>query len=91
MKALGLMAGVFTTACWLPQLIRSWRTRSTRDLSWWYLVVLAFGVALWLFYGVLREDTPLVLANIATLSFVVSLMVLKAVADTTRPARGQRE
>ena len=40
---MGLLAGLLTTCCWIPQLRRSWHTRSTRDISWWYLVTLGGG------------------------------------------------
>jgi MtN3 and saliva related transmembrane protein len=86
-----LLAGTLTTACWLPQLARSWRTRSTRDLSWGYLVVLAVGVALWLVYGVLRDDVPLVLTNMVTLCFLILLIVIKAIADLSRPVPERTE
>ena len=41
---LGLAAGVLTTSCWAPQLLRSYRTRSTADISWLYLGVLGAGM-----------------------------------------------
>ncbi len=74
---LGLTAGALTTCCWLPQLIRSYRTRSTRDLSWGYLLVLGGGVALWLTYGVLAADAPLIAANVATSALLLTLALLK--------------
>lgn len=86
MQLVGLIAGTLTTGCLVPQLIRSWRTRSTRDLSWMYLLVLSVGLVLWLVYGVMRADVPLVLANAVTLSLVISLIVVKAMADAS--ARG---
>jgi MtN3 and saliva related transmembrane protein len=77
MTILGLLAGVLTTACWLPQLARSWRTRSTTDFSWLYLIVLTVGVALWGVYGVLRADAAVIIANAVTVCFLVFLLVIK--------------
>ncbi len=88
MRNLGLIAGTLTTGCWVPQLVRSWRTRSTRDLSWTYLLVLGLGIVLWLIYGVLRVDAPLVLTNAVTLSFLISLLIIKAIVDA--PGRRRR-
>ena len=51
MIVLGLVAGALTTGCWLPQLLKSWRTRSTTDFSWLYLAVFRTGIALWMIYG----------------------------------------
>jgi MtN3 and saliva related transmembrane protein len=77
MTVMGLVAGVLTTACWLPQLVRSWRTRSTRDFSWLYLIVLTVGVSLWAVYGILRADVVIMLANLVTVCFLLFLLVMK--------------
>ena len=77
MTALGLIAGVCTTACWVPQLARSLRTRSTDDLSWGYLAVFAVGVTLWLAYGLLRRDIALILSNTLSLASLLTLGAVK--------------
>jgi MtN3 and saliva related transmembrane protein len=84
---LGLLAGALTTGCWLPQLLRAWRTRSTGDLSWLYLVVLSAGIALWLAYGVANRDVAIVATNGLTLAAVVILGSLKVRFDA-RYSRG---
>jgi MtN3 and saliva related transmembrane protein len=83
MTVMGLVAGVLTTGCWLPQLVRSWRTRSTRDFSWLYLIVLTVGVSLWAIYGILRADIVIMLANLVTVCFLLFLLVIK-LAETGR-------
>ncbi len=70
MQNLGLVAGVLTTAAWLPQIARTWRSRSADDLSWPYLLVFSSGVALWLVYGVLSGDVPVLAANAVTIVLV---------------------
>jgi MtN3 and saliva related transmembrane protein len=65
---LGLLAGALTTSSAFPQLIKSYKTKSTEDLSIWFLVVLLSGVTLWIFYGVAMSDIPLIVAN--SVSFV---------------------
>ncbi|MFB9902762.1 SemiSWEET family sugar transporter [Allokutzneria oryzae] len=77
MTTIGFLAGVLTTACWVPQLLRSWRTRSTADFSWLYLVVITVGVAFWAVYGVWRQDVAVIAANVATLCFLLFLIGLK--------------
>ena len=79
MTVMGLVAGVLTTACWVPQLMRSWRTRSTRDFSWVYLIVLTVGVSMWAVYGILRADFAVIVANVVTVFFLLFLVVIKAV------------
>ncbi len=77
MQNLGLVAGVLTTAAWLPQIARTWRSRSADDLSWPYLLVFSSGVALWLVYGVLSGDVPVLAANAVTIVLVGLLLGLK--------------
>jgi MtN3 and saliva related transmembrane protein len=77
MSVLGVLAGVLTTGCWLPQLVRSWRTRSVGDISWVYLLALASGVALWAVYGAAQGDLPIVLTNAATGTALIALAVMK--------------
>jgi MtN3 and saliva related transmembrane protein len=77
MTIMGLIAGVLTTACWLPQLVKSWRSRSTRDFSWLYLVVLTIGVSMWAVYGILRQDPAVIIANLVTVCFLLFLVVIK--------------
>jgi sugar-phosphatase len=73
----GFAAGVLTTSCWAPQLVRSYRTRSTADLSWAYVAVLGSGVVLWLSYGTITGDRALIAANVATVLAIASLAFLK--------------
>src|SRR3954451_15878723 len=55
---IGLLAATCTTGSFLPQVIRAWRTRSTRDVSALMFVLLVTGNALWLLYGALIGDLP---------------------------------
>jgi len=76
-SALGAAAAFCTTAAYLPQLIRAWRTRSTRDISLPWIALLVTGVGLWLVYGILIGDGPLIAANGVTLCFTASILYLK--------------
>ena len=60
---LGYVAGAITVASFLPQVIRAWRTRQTRDLSLGSLALLITAGALWILYGALSRDLPVVLTN----------------------------
>ncbi|ROO83294.1 MtN3 and saliva related transmembrane protein [Actinocorallia herbida] len=84
MTSLGLLAGALTTGCWLPQLLRSWRTRSTDDISWTYLALLGTGIVLWLAYGLLSGDLALIAANGVTLLFITTIAGMKS-RETARP------
>jgi MtN3 and saliva related transmembrane protein len=89
--ALGLVAGALTTGCWLPQLVRSWRTRSTTDFSWTYLAVLATGVTLWLTYGIVNVDLAMIVANGTALAALITLIAFKVAFDGRSAARGQQD
>ncbi len=73
----GLAAATMTTAAFLPQAIKTWRTRQTRDISLGMFLVLCLGIILWLIYGYLRDDLPLILANGVTLVLAGTILVLK--------------
>jgi MtN3 and saliva related transmembrane protein len=74
---LGAAAGLCTTISFLPQLVRAWRTRSTRDISLPMFSLLVFGIFLWLIYGALIGDVPLILANGVSLGLTGSILYLK--------------
>jgi len=71
---LGLIAGAFTTAAFVPQAWRVWRRRSADDLSLPTFFIFSAGVVCWLLYGVTIRSVPIILANAATLSIAVSII-----------------
>jgi MtN3 and saliva related transmembrane protein len=81
MTWIGLIAGALTTGCWLPQLIKAWRTRSTEDVSWLYLAVFGTGIALWLVYGSMHRDFAIVVTNGLTLTLTLCFVVTKVKFD----------
>lgn len=74
MTALGLAAAVCTTTSFLPQVAKTVRTRHSEDISLLMYVVLTVGLFLWLVYGYLRRDIPLMAAN--SISFTLSSVIL---------------
>lgn len=76
--AVGFGAAFGTTIAWLPQVGRTWTTRSARDFSWGYLFLFMMGVFLWTMYGVLRHDIVVIIANGVTLLLVMSVGLVKA-------------
>jgi MtN3 and saliva related transmembrane protein len=86
--AIGFIAAAFTTACYLPQLYKSWKTRSTGDLSFVMLAALAAGCSLWTLYGMLRSDVVLTAANVVSLTFVLGILFFKF-SDPARAMSGK--
>ena len=74
---IGLVAGFLTSVAALPQVVKTWKSRHARDLSVWPPVLISSGVALWLLYGILIRDIPLILANIIPLVCNLILLFLK--------------
>ena len=60
---LGYLAGAITVTSFLPQVVRAWRTRQTRDLSLSSLALLMTAGSLWILYGALSRDWPVVATN----------------------------
>ncbi|MBD2119466.1 SemiSWEET transporter [Trichocoleus sp. FACHB-262] len=67
---LGLVAAALTTTAFLPQLLKTWRSKSAKDVSLWMLITFSIGVFLWLIYGVYIQSLPVIIANSVT--FVLS-------------------
>ena len=78
---LGLVAGTITSIAAIPQVIKTLRTRHARDISIWQPILLSIGVALWMIYGMLIHDLPLILANIVPLICNALLCGLKLYYD----------
>ena len=75
--ALGYAAGLLTTISCVPQVVKSWRTRSVHDLSVVMLAMLTTGLLLWIAYGFTRRDWPILLTNGVSLLLWSSLLWLK--------------
>ena len=75
--ALGLAAAVISTFTYLPQLIKTWRTRSTGDISLGMFLFACTSTILWLGYGILLGDLPLIAANGITLFFSATILYFK--------------
>lgn len=74
---LGMVAGAMTTIAFLPQLFKVWRSKSAKDISMSWLVIFSSGVFLWLIYGLLLGQLPIVLANAVTLSLTGVILGFK--------------
>ncbi|ELR73754.1 hypothetical protein C900_01364 [Fulvivirga imtechensis AK7] len=76
-EVIGLTAGSLTTISFLPQVIKTWKTRSAKDLSLSMFMIFWFGVLLWLIYGILIKNIPIVVANTLTLSLASVILYFK--------------
>ncbi len=75
--ALGLLAGTLTTLAYLPQLLKTWKSKSAADLSWSMMIIMCSGIVLWLVYGTTIHDWPVIIANMVTLILASIILGLK--------------
>ncbi|QLH74964.1 MAG: SemiSWEET transporter [Methanomassiliicoccales archaeon] len=74
---LGLLAGLLTTVGFIPQIVRAHRTKKMDDVSLFMPILLAIGMSLWLLYGALQGDVPIVMWNAIGLSLNLALIFMK--------------
>lgn len=76
-QVIGLVAGSLTTTAFLPQVVKTWRSRSAKDLSLGMFLLFCLGVLLWLIYGLMVSDIPVIAANFLTLMLAATLLFFK--------------
>jgi MtN3 and saliva related transmembrane protein len=77
MEWTGYVAATLTTVAFLPQAIKTVRTKDTRAISLRMYVVFTAGVAMWLVYGIVLHSWPMILANIVTLGLSGTILAMK--------------
>lgn len=76
---LGLAAGALTTIAFVPQVIKTWKSKSAEDLSLGMYSIFCTGVVLWLIYGLIKWDIPIIAANAVTFSLAMTILYFKLV------------
>ena len=74
---LGYVAGTLTTAALVPQVWRTFRTRDVSGISLRMYSIFTIGIAVWLAYGVLLREMPMVLANSLSLLIACAVLAMK--------------
>ena len=74
---IGFIAGLFIAISVLPQVIKSWRTKSTKDIALLWSILNSVGQSLWLVYGLAVHSLSLVIMTSITLLFNLSMFFLK--------------
>ncbi|MAV06013.1 MAG: hypothetical protein CMI71_03385 [Candidatus Pelagibacter sp.] len=77
LKYIGFLAAFCTTIAFVPQALKVWKTRSTKDISLYMFIIFTFGVFSWLLYGIIISDLPIILANAVTLILSLFILVFK--------------
>jgi len=71
---IGIAAGVLTAVSMLPQVFKTLKTKKAENVSPVMLIILICGVALWIFYGILKDDLPIIFTN--AFSVLVNIFML---------------
>ena len=74
---IGYIAGALTTLSFVPQVLRAWKLKETRDLSLAMLLLFALGILLWTFYGIWTASMPIIVANVITFFLILVLLGMK--------------
>ena len=71
---IGLLAGTLTTLAFVPQVVHTWKTKSTRDVSLNTFLMFCTGIFLWLVYGLFKQDIAIIMAN--SITFILASIIL---------------
>jgi len=74
---IGYAAGLVIIISWIPQVIKSYKTKSVNDLSILMVVLILIGTALWIIYGLLVNDKPVLAVNVILVAIISYLLYLK--------------
>lgn len=74
---IGLIAGTLTTISFLPQVIKTWKSKSAKDISLIMFLCFCSGVLLWIIYGFLISNIPIIVTNFVTLILAGAILFFK--------------
>jgi MtN3 and saliva related transmembrane protein len=74
-SVIGIAAAICTTVSFIPQVLKTIKTGQTKDISLSMYLIFTTGIALWLIYGIMIGDLPIIMANTVTV-FLTSIVVV---------------
>jgi MtN3 and saliva related transmembrane protein len=76
-ELIGLIAAVFTTSSFFPQVVKIWKTKQTKDISTTMYIAMMIGTCFWLTYGVLINSFAIMAANIVSGLLILFVLFFK--------------
>jgi MtN3 and saliva related transmembrane protein len=76
-KSIGIIAGIFTAASLIPPLVKLIKEKKPQQVPVGMLAVLVIGLSLWIYYGILKEDWPLIVTNSFSLAQNITMLILR--------------
>ncbi len=77
LSLLGVLAGTLTAFSFIPQVVKTIKTKETRDISSPMYAILIIGFLLWIVYGVMRKDFPVIIANSISFFLAITILIFK--------------
>jgi MtN3 and saliva related transmembrane protein len=74
---IGYTAGALGVASFIPQVVKSWKTKSMHDLSWGWLALFTTADILWVIYGILTSSMPVIVTNVVIGALLLVLIYIK--------------
>jgi|TARA_B110000902_G_C13835186_1_gene409200 MtN3 and saliva related transmembrane protein len=81
-EIVGLIAAAFTTSSFLPQVIKIWKTKQTKDISTTMYIAMLIGTGFWLYYGLIIGSLAIIAANIVSGCLVLFVLLFKFIYKT---------
>ena len=75
----GFIAAALTTVAFLPQVVKTWRTKKAEDISIVMLLMFTTGLLFWIIYAIQTHILPVLMANLITFIFNVTILTLKLI------------
>ena len=86
----GFVAATLSTVAFLPQVIKTWKSRSARDVSYALLLTFSTGCLCWVIYGFQVDAKPVMIANSLTLTLNLAILAMKFTFENeARPATAE--
>lgn len=82
-ELVGSIAAFLTTVAFVPQAYKVYKTNQTKDLSLFLFLIFSLGVFMWLIYGIMKEDSPIMIANSITLFLSLYILYKKISIDNS--------
>lgn len=83
-ELVGSIAAFLTTVAFVPQAYKVYKTNQTKDLSLFLFLIFSLGVFMWLIYGIMKEDLPIIIANSITLFLSLYILYKKISIDNSK-------
>ena len=80
-EVFGFAAATLSTIAFLPQVVKTWKTRSAKDVSYALLLIFSTGCLCWVIYGYQVEAMPVMIANAFTLTLNLTILAMKIVFE----------